>query len=303
MRAVAAVFASVVLATGVFNVTTSRVARAAAADCIASPRVQAPKGSHWYYRMDRITHRRCWFMGPAGAPVIRHAASPQARPPAAASRWPAVEPVLESGQDAEAVSAFLRWLELPKQPPSNTPAPESTGNGDSDDLPNQVPQEAAPVSQETALASQETLPISQEMNPVPQEMHPVPQETMSPAPPAVEVEAAAQEPSPDSADIPWRALALVAGMLPLAVAVRHALSRYSTARRHSTRAATLPREMIPPLVDRSIRPTRSRELVLEPPRPASVEAYDVERILQQLSPALTRMAEQIAASHPVRTGT
>lgn len=41
--------------------SASRVTRAE--DCLAGPNAQAPQGSHWYYRLDRATHRKCWYVG------------------------------------------------------------------------------------------------------------------------------------------------------------------------------------------------------------------------------------------------
>jgi hypothetical protein len=38
----------------------------AAADCVAAPGSQAPQGSHWYYRTDHATGRKCWYVSPEG---------------------------------------------------------------------------------------------------------------------------------------------------------------------------------------------------------------------------------------------
>jgi hypothetical protein len=35
---------------------------AAAETCIAAPKAPAPQGSHWYYRLDRATQRKCWHL-------------------------------------------------------------------------------------------------------------------------------------------------------------------------------------------------------------------------------------------------
>jgi hypothetical protein len=32
-------------------------------DCITKPNSTAPQGSHWFYRLDRVTHRQCWYLG------------------------------------------------------------------------------------------------------------------------------------------------------------------------------------------------------------------------------------------------
>src|ERR1700730_7043274 len=34
-------------------------------ECLAGPNAQAPQGSHWFYRVDRATHRKCWYLGDA----------------------------------------------------------------------------------------------------------------------------------------------------------------------------------------------------------------------------------------------
>ncbi len=31
-------------------------------ECLTSPKSTAPKGSHWYYHVDRAKHRKCWFL-------------------------------------------------------------------------------------------------------------------------------------------------------------------------------------------------------------------------------------------------
>jgi hypothetical protein len=38
----------------------------AAADCAATPGSPAPQGSHWYYRTDHATGRKCWYVSPEG---------------------------------------------------------------------------------------------------------------------------------------------------------------------------------------------------------------------------------------------
>jgi hypothetical protein len=34
-------------------------------DCLAGPNALAPQGSHWFYRLDRASHRKCWYLGDA----------------------------------------------------------------------------------------------------------------------------------------------------------------------------------------------------------------------------------------------
>ena len=48
-------------------------------DCVANPNAAAPRGSHWYYRVDRTANRRCWFLAPEGLKV-RQAELPKRLP-------------------------------------------------------------------------------------------------------------------------------------------------------------------------------------------------------------------------------
>jgi hypothetical protein len=42
---------------------------AAAADCLSEPNSAAPENSHWYYRTDRATQRKCWYLRSADKPA------------------------------------------------------------------------------------------------------------------------------------------------------------------------------------------------------------------------------------------
>ncbi|MBV8755394.1 MAG: hypothetical protein JO328_21280 [Hyphomicrobiales bacterium] len=50
--------------------SASRATRAE--DCLAGPNAQSPQGSHWYYRIDRATHRKCWYIGAQHAHRAAH---------------------------------------------------------------------------------------------------------------------------------------------------------------------------------------------------------------------------------------
>jgi len=51
---------TIALAAVIVTVKPSR----AADDCLAGPNAATPQGTHWYYRVDRATHRECWYLGP-----------------------------------------------------------------------------------------------------------------------------------------------------------------------------------------------------------------------------------------------
>jgi hypothetical protein len=64
----------------------------AADDCLTKPNAAAPQGSHWYYRVDRTTHRECWYLGPEGRkvrPQVERNVSPEESHPSKMSMQPA----------------------------------------------------------------------------------------------------------------------------------------------------------------------------------------------------------------------
>src|SRR5215467_765087 len=38
-------------------------------DCITEPKDQPSQGSHWYYHVDPVTHRKCWHQGAGGLTI------------------------------------------------------------------------------------------------------------------------------------------------------------------------------------------------------------------------------------------
>jgi hypothetical protein len=48
----------------------------AADNCLAGPKGLAPKGSHWYYRIDRATKRNCWYVRAAGGKPVSSRSAP-----------------------------------------------------------------------------------------------------------------------------------------------------------------------------------------------------------------------------------
>src|SRR5262245_38817003 len=59
--------ARIVLAAVAFAALSSHPAQAD--DCLAAPNFQAGQSGHWYYRIDRANHRKCWYLGQTGQKV------------------------------------------------------------------------------------------------------------------------------------------------------------------------------------------------------------------------------------------
>lgn len=91
--------------------------RARADDCLTAPNGPAPQGNHWYYRTERGTDRKCWYLRTPIQPS--HAAAQPAADAAAAAPAKASAPVV-----------------LPSAPPAPAAgAPATASSGDAPPLP------------------------------------------------------------------------------------------------------------------------------------------------------------------------
>ena len=67
-------FAGLFVVLAVVNLRSSQAR--AADDCVAAPNSQAPEGQHWYFRRDRVKHRKCWFLAPRSLAPTSKSAGP-----------------------------------------------------------------------------------------------------------------------------------------------------------------------------------------------------------------------------------
>src|SRR5262249_9358927 len=75
---------------------------------------QTPPGAHWYYRIDRPNHRKCWFLGDEGQKVSQAGSPrPSASSPSPLQRQTAA-PIQPSLADAH---AELPMVTTPAEPP------------------------------------------------------------------------------------------------------------------------------------------------------------------------------------------
>jgi hypothetical protein len=92
----------------------------AAGECIAKPDLEVNQAGHWYYYVDRVHHRRCWFFEPSKATVS---------PPSSADRVPA--PNTDSQQSwfsRFATDVGKTFSAQPQQNSISAPSPEMTQN-------------------------------------------------------------------------------------------------------------------------------------------------------------------------------
>jgi hypothetical protein len=153
----------------------------AADNCLSGPKGAAPKGSHWYYRIDHATKRNCWYVRAEGEkPVASQNSSltpapPQTetplqpsianaraeagpadiRPSNGAAAMPAPSGAAENGQSANVPGAdnqqsmvASRWLDGAAADSKNPSAPEPADSGAKVDSP-------TPPTAEVPLAAAE----------------------------------------------------------------------------------------------------------------------------------------------------
>lgn len=53
---------AVVALVGVSAIAVSGASQVRAEDCLAAPNAASPSGQHWYYRIDRVKQRKCWYL-------------------------------------------------------------------------------------------------------------------------------------------------------------------------------------------------------------------------------------------------
>jgi hypothetical protein len=99
------------------------VGTARAADCLAAPDLSAPPNSHWYYRTDRTTQRKCWYSRAAnGVSQEQGVKTAQAAPPATPNSLGSFKDFMAqrgnanlSNKDVEQLYAeFLEWSRRPE---------------------------------------------------------------------------------------------------------------------------------------------------------------------------------------------
>lgn len=81
-RTAAIALAAVTGCVSIFSITspltaapaTPESAAKAADECLAAPKATTPAGAHWYYRVEKGTKRKCWYLGDEGGKTKKAAA-------------------------------------------------------------------------------------------------------------------------------------------------------------------------------------------------------------------------------------
>jgi hypothetical protein len=153
---------------GVTLVVAMDGAARAADACLSGPKGAAPKGSHWYYRIDHAAKRNCWYVRAEGEKPVaaQNASVPQASPQTETPLQPSIAnaraeaspadigqsnavaampaPKVEAGADNPQSTVASRWLDRQSVDSSNPSAPAPADTGADVDSP--TPVAAAPLA-------------------------------------------------------------------------------------------------------------------------------------------------------------
>ena len=125
---------------------------ARAADCLGAPTSGPPEGSHWYYRTDRATGRKCWHLGGLSPPPQDTAAQEDESAATGAAPAGAGEPATASA------GAHTEPGAVNSSPPLPPPRPQPTTSASSATTREPVRQ---PAQEETAAPAIPEPPIAQ----------------------------------------------------------------------------------------------------------------------------------------------
>jgi hypothetical protein len=277
---VSAVFASFLTCVALTTVAGSSAR--AADECITGPKGQAPQGSHWYFSVNRVTHRKCWYLGAEGLKV-RQVASPKPSSAMPTLQQRAEIPTLKSVADAHAEqlidgpSAELPIVANPTaQPPpaateDATAGVNSRGWALSSRWPNE-PNSSASTDREPGLTSNPDTHGHSRMD------------LQDEKPPVVTTARLAAPEATVSSGRPL--LALLAGVLTLVAIIGPMIFKYSAAARPgrrdifdrgAARNANIPDKRVPPTLSESVAPTRHTGVVRDLPK-SSDPSGEVEEL-------------------------
>jgi hypothetical protein len=138
---------------GVTLVVATDGAAQAADNCLSGPKGAAPKGSHWYYRIDHATKRNCWYVRAEGEKpaASQNSSLTQAPPRAETPLQPSIAnaraeaspadigqsnataampaPAVDAGADNSQSTVASRWLDRPDADSTNPSAAAPTDSG------------------------------------------------------------------------------------------------------------------------------------------------------------------------------
>jgi hypothetical protein len=99
--------------------------------CATDPGAAAPKGQHWYYHMDRVKNRKCWYLHataplPGSAAAEPAAAHPDSVAPVATPQWPSAATTQGITNATSVAQSLANFSSPPSEAASTQAAPQVT---------------------------------------------------------------------------------------------------------------------------------------------------------------------------------
>jgi hypothetical protein len=138
------VFVATLLTSGAGVAAPAETARAD--DCLSAPNSAAPQGSHWYYRLDHATKRKCWYVRALGPPA-QHAAAPAAMGPATSLHSTPAPSAPNPAREGPGVSVSTGEAAAPPpltEMPAATPNAAPAISAATDNIASSIPDKPAP---------------------------------------------------------------------------------------------------------------------------------------------------------------
>ncbi|MGY3614817.1 hypothetical protein [Bradyrhizobium sp. USDA 10063] len=279
------------------NATENADSAKAADTCLSAPKGTAPAGSHWYYRLERSSKRKCWYVREENNKAAKAAPVQQESPPPAEAANPpqpaaSISPSVADAR-AELTSAQAGTGQKPASAldsaPSNVGAPGSGSLVSARWL-----DQSSMASSGTKLAANDTAASP------PEEPQAEPQPAPPPAP-AATAHATGDKQSTSTQTL----LFIMAGTLALAGLVGGLIFRLNRAsappyevenewrapwdRDHAERAPQLAAEQHKEIPPRPVEPPRPRRVEVAQPEPS------FEDTQRQIKEMLARLAKSATA--------
>jgi hypothetical protein len=268
---------------GVSLVTATSGEARATETCLSGPKGTAPKGSHWYYRIDHATKRNCWYVR------AEREKPAESRNSALSQTSPQAEPPLQPSVANARAEAGAADIGQPNALAAES-APPAAANAPGSDAPAADGDQSAVASRWLDQAGAEPITGS---TPEPADSD---ASMNSPAPSAAvaPLAAANARAASPSTSVPTLLLVMV-GALALAALLTGVIFRFGNARRNDRQA--FDRDRRAPWDSDAGAATRSPPLATETPAPQTRPARDRHAavIPDEIVQLLSRLSKEAAA--------
>lgn len=233
-----AMLAGLVASGTAFAAPEAAAPAATTTECLAKPKDATPPGGHWYYRTDRATKRKCWFVGDASTKSAKVATQKPAPPATSEAMAKEVPPSVSNARaemqtpNATSEDETLQesiWPPLPDTAAANTAQADASDNPASTvGAARSTPDAAvsAPAS-DISLLAQPTPTAAPNLKPISETNNAVVQTAQAAVPPAQALATASEPASTSGTSSMPTLLAALACALGLAAIIGGVVMKFS----------------------------------------------------------------------------